>query len=160
MIQRIQSLYFLAIVLICVILCNGSLINVSQPGGPLNTDYVMNLMYFRKFQNGVMVVNKIQYLLLLLTALTVGWTLRVIFLFRDRLKQIKQAKLTYLFLFLLFASAFSTASLMIPGFSLGSLSTASVFGLGLMLFMFYLNFRAIMLIRRDEDLVKDADHIR
>jgi hypothetical protein len=30
----------------------------------------------------------------------------------------------------------------------------------LMIFMFYLNWRAIMLVKRDEELVKSADRIR
>jgi uncharacterized membrane protein len=57
-------------------------------------------------------------------------------------------------------ATFSTAALKIPGFNMSSLSFASTFGIALMIFMFYLNWRAIMLIKRDEELVKSADRIR
>jgi uncharacterized membrane protein len=56
----------------------------------------------------------------------------------------------------LFIKAFTT----IPNFAFNTLSMQSTFGLALLFFMLYLNLRALLLIRKDEELVKSADRIR
>ena len=160
MLQRIQTIYLLAIIIICAVLCGGSVVNMHQFVNGNNYDYVMNFMYFKVYENGTLVENDLQYVLLLLVSLTIAWTIKIIFGFKNRTKQIKHAKINFIFLGILFASLFSTAAIYIPGFNFSTLTSNSVFGIALFIFMFYLNFRVIMLIRRDDNMVKSADRIR
>jgi hypothetical protein len=162
MIQRLQSVYFLAIIIIGAVLCGGSIVNVHQDINGVSTDYVLNIIYFNVYENQTIVADKsgIQYALIALLTLVIVWTIKVIFSYKNRTEQIKFAKFNYVFMLLLLAATFSTAALKIPGFNMSSLSFASTFGIALMIFMFYLNWRAIMLVKRDEELVKSADRIR
>jgi hypothetical protein len=45
MIQRLQSVYFLAIIIIGAVLCGGSIVNVHQDVNGVSTDYVLNIIY-------------------------------------------------------------------------------------------------------------------
>lgn len=160
MLQRLQTLYFLAIIIICIVLCSGAVISIHTTEGNISKDYVLNVLMFNVYENQVQTESQIQYALAAIVAIILGWTLKVIFSYKDRNKQIKAARINFLFMLLLLLAVFSTATMKIPGFRLASLTTASVFGLAFILFMFYLNWRAIMLIKRDEELVKSADRIR
>lgn len=160
MIQRLQSIYLIAIILICAILCTGSVINMQTAMNGVNRDYVMNFMYYRIYENGILIESHLQFALILITALLIGWTLKVIFDYKDLKRQLRNAKINYIFMGLLIAGTFSSASLLIPGFNLSTLNFSSVFGIALMIFMLYLNLRAIMLIKRDDNLLKSADRIR
>jgi hypothetical protein len=84
----------------------------------------------------------------------------VLLSFKNRAKQIKLAKWNYLFMVMLILALFAKAVMYIPNFQFGMLRVDSVFGIALLLFMIYLNFRTIMLIKRDEALIKSADRIR
>ncbi|MFN5919762.1 MAG: hypothetical protein ACK45I_00525, partial [Bacteroidota bacterium] len=60
----------------------------------------------------------------------------------------------------LIAALFVKAVMDIPGFTFAGQSMQSVFALALLFFTAYLNMRAIMLIKKDEELVRSADRIR
>jgi membrane-associated HD superfamily phosphohydrolase len=112
------------------------------------------------FENGTLVSSEIQYVLIFLLSAIIGWTLNIMFSFKDRSKQIKLAKWNYLFILLLIVALFTKAVMDIPGFAFAVQRMDSVFGLALLFFIGYLNFRAIMLIKKDDALVKSADRIR
>jgi len=160
MIQRLQTIYLLAIVAICGILCVGSVLNVQAINDGIATDYVLSLIYFKVYENKVLLSSEIQYVLIALTSFLVVWTFRVIFSFKDRKQQIKLARFNFILMLLLVGGIFSKAAMAIPGFNLSSLSLSSIFGQALLIFIFYLNFRAIRLIKKDEELVKSADRLR
>lgn len=160
MIQRLQTIYLIAIILICAVLCSGSVINMHTSADGINRDYVLNFLYYRIYENNVLVESHLQYALILIAAMLMAWTIKVIFDYKDLARQLRNAKLNFIFMGLLFAGTFSMASLLIPGFNLSTLNFNSVFGIALMIFMFYLNFRVIMLIKRDDTLIKSADRIR
>jgi len=160
MIQRFQTLYLLAIILIGGMLCTGSVINMHVVDQQINRDYTMNFMYFNTYENGQLVASKTQYLLLVMLALVIGWTVKTIFDYKNRPMQMRNVKMNFVLLGLLAVSLFSTATFQIPSFNLSTLNFNSIFGLALMIYMFYANLRAYMLIKKDEDLVKSADRIR
>ena len=160
MIQRLQTIYFIAIILICAMLCSGSVINMHTVINNVNRDYTMNFMYYKVYENGQMVESHTQYISIIFVSLIIGWTIKVIFDYKNRTTQIKNAKINFIFMTLLIAGLFSLATVYIPGFNLSTLNFNSVFGIALMIFMYYLNIRAIMLIRKDDNLVKSADRIR
>jgi hypothetical protein len=72
----------------------------------------------------------------------------------------KFARINYIFMLLLTLAVFAIAMKDIPDFSFGKIFPYSTFGLLLIVFLFYLNWRAIRLIRKDDDLVKSADRLR
>lgn len=160
MIQRIQTIYLIAIIVICGMACGGSLINVHQMSEGLVRDYVMNLIYLRSYENGVLVASQIQYELIALVALVIGWTINIILGFKDRKRQMAHTKLNFLFMGALIAVLFIKAFTAIPEFAFNTLTMQSTFGLALLFFMLYLNLRALLLIRKDEELVRSADRLR
>jgi hypothetical protein len=160
MIQRLQTVYFIAIILICLLISTGTLLSGSLSTEGLVTYYQLNLIYFKVFENGTLVSSEIQYFLIFLLSAIIGWTLNIMFSFKDRSKQIKLAKWNYLFILLLIVALFTKAVMDIPGFAFAVQRMDSVFGLALLFFIGYLNFRAIMLIKKDDALVKSADRIR
>ncbi len=160
MIQRLQTIYLVAIILICAMLCTGSVVNMHALSNGINRDYTMNFLYYRVYENGVLIESHMQYIMITIVSLLIGWTIKVIFGYKNRSQQIKNAKINFIFMGLLFAGLFSMAAIYIPDFNLSTLNFNSVFGLALMIFMAYLNLRAILLIRKDDNLVKSADRIR
>jgi hypothetical protein len=160
MIQRLQTVYFIAIIFICAMACGGSLINVHQMSEGLVKDYIMNMIYLRTYENGVLVSTAIQYELIALVSVIIGWTINIILGFKNRTRQILHTKINFLFMALLIVVLFVKAFTTIPDFAFGTLSMQSTFGLALLFFMLYLNLRALLLIRKDDNLVKSADRIR
>jgi len=160
MLQRLQTVYLIAIIIIAATLCTGSVIKVSETVNATNNEYTLNLFYYTAMQNGELTKNELQITLIALIAIVIGITLFVIFSFKDRTKQLKLAKINYIFMLLLVLVIFAKAMMYIPQFSFGKLFPYSSVGLLLMTFLFYLNWRAIRLIRKDEDLVKSSDRIR
>lgn len=160
MIQRLQTVYFIAIILICAMACGGSLINVHQMGEGWVRDYIMNLIYLRSFENGTLVDTSIQFELIALVSLVIGWTVNIILGFKNRKRQIIHTKINFVFIVALIVVLFIKAFTTIPNFAFGTLSMQSTFGLALLFFMLYLNLRALLLIRKDEELVKSADRLR
>jgi glucan phosphoethanolaminetransferase (alkaline phosphatase superfamily) len=160
MIQRLQTVYFIAIILICAMACGGSLINVHQMQEGMVKDYILNMIYLRSYENGTLVAQNIMWELVLLTSLTVGWTVNIILGFKNRSRQIAHTKLNFLFIGVLIVVLFVKAFTAIPDFAFGTLTMQSTFGLALLFFMLYLNLRALLLIRKDDNLVKSADRLR
>jgi hypothetical protein len=160
MIQRLQTIYFVAIILICGIACGGSLINFIQSTPGMVKEYSLNLIYLNYKENGNLISSKIMFELIALVSLVIGWTINIIFGYKNRKRQMTHTKLNFLFIALLIIVLFVKAFTSIPDFAFNTLSMQSTFGLALLFFMLYLNLRALMLIRRDEELVKSADRIR
>src|SRR6185295_484466 len=111
-------------------------------------------------ENGVLTSTKLQFELIAIAAILIGITIAVIFSFKDRAKQKKLAKLNYMIMLLLVLIVFAKAMFLFPAFSFGKIFPYSAIGIMLMGFLFYLNWRAIRLIKKDDDLVKSADRIR
>lgn len=160
MIQRLQTVYFIAIILIAAMACGGSLINVHQMSEGMVKDYILNMIYLRSYENGVLVSQTIMWELIALVSVTIGWTINIILGFKNRTRQILHTKINFLVIMLLIIALFVKAFTAIPEFSFGTLSMGSTFGLALVFFMLYLNLRALLLIRKDDNLVKSADRIR
>jgi glucan phosphoethanolaminetransferase (alkaline phosphatase superfamily) len=160
MIQRLQTVYFIAIILICAMTCGGSLINFHQMNEGLVKDYIMNMIYLRSYENGILVSQTILWELIALVSVTIGWTVNIILGFKNRTRQILHTKINFLLIALLIVALVVKAFTSIPDYSFGTLSMQSTFGLALLFFMLYLNLRALLLIRKDDALVKSADRIR
>jgi membrane associated rhomboid family serine protease len=160
MIQRFQTLYFVAIIFICVMACGVPLVDWHSSTEGMVRDYELNMLHFKISENGVLVSQEIQYMLIGVLAVVIGFTLYIIFSFKDRKKQMLYTKINFILILLLIVMLFAKAFMDIPGFGFGRLTAQSVVGLALLFFMLYLNFRALMLIRRDEQMVRDADRIR
>lgn len=162
MIQRIQTIYFIAIIILCAVLCSGAIIKVVQPAadGKGEVEYALNLFYFSVIEPGSGVKIDLQFPLIALAALVMGLTVLIIFSYKDRAKQMRYTKVNFLMMLLLVLAVFSKAAMSIPGFSFGKIFPYSIFGSIIFLFMFYLNWRALRLIKKDDELVKSADRIR
>jgi hypothetical protein len=160
MIQRLQSVYLIAIMAIGILVSTGTLLTGTISTEGLVTEYELSLLYFKVKENGTLVSSEIQFGLISILALVIGWSMSVLLSFKNRAKQIKLAKWNYLFMVMLILALFAKAVMYIPNFQFGMLRVDSVFGIALLLFMIYLNFRTIMLIKRDEALIKSADRIR
>jgi hypothetical protein len=161
MIQRIQTIYFIAIIIICATLCTGSVLKTMEtlPAGGTG-EYNLNLFYYTAIENGTLIASKLQFELIAVAAIIIGLTVTIIFSFKDRHKQKKLAKVNYLMFLLLLLTVFVKAIFLFPAFSFGKLFPYSSLGIMLIFFMVYLNWRAIRLIKKDDDLVKSADRIR
>jgi hypothetical protein len=160
MIQRLQTVYFLAIIIICAVSCGGELLSSHQMIPGTVTDYTLNAIYLKTYTNGILVSSEIQYLLIIAVALVIGWTINVIMSYKDRKRQMMLTKINFVMIALLIISLFATAYVKIPEFNVSLMSMKSAFGIALLIFMIYLNLRALMLIRKDEELVRSADRIR
>ena len=160
MLQRLQTVYLLAIIGISLMLSTGTLITSIQSVEGKVTQYTLGFIYFKMYENGILISSSIQYHLIGLLALVSGWTLNIIFAYKNRVRQLKLAKLNFIFIGSLIAALFVKAVMDIPGFTFAGQSMQSVFALALLFFTAYLNMRAIMLIKKDEELVRSADRIR
>lgn len=159
MIQRAQSLYLTGIIAIIGVLCFGSMFEQWDPSN--GQRYSLNLNEFRTFdKNGTLLTAATQWTTLIPAILVAAFTIAIIFSYKNRPRQIKMCWWNYLLIILLIALTVSGAFRNIPGFDLKEAFKSSLFGCLLSLFLLYLNFRAIMLIKRDEDLVRSADRIR
>jgi amino acid transporter len=80
--------------------------------------------------------------------------------YKDRKKQIKFGWINMVAIVLLVVAFLVKAILFIPNFDSSNLLVLSIFGMSIFFFIIYLNLRAIMLIKKDEELVRSADRIR
>jgi hypothetical protein len=160
MIQRLQTVYLFAIIALAIIISTGEVLSGLVSSEGVVKVYSLSLIYFKVYENGILVSSEIQYLLILIVSLIIGWTLNVVMNYKNRIKQIKLAKINFVFLIMLLLAIFAKAILSIPEFEFASQNMKSTFAIALILFMCYLNFRAIMLIKHDENLVKSADRLR
>ena len=99
MIQRIQTVYFFAIIVLALITCTGKIIDF-QSSFPTNeagvvaadstsidgqaVGYTLNAIYFNHYVNGTLKSSEIQYGLIILVSIIIGWTLNIIFSFKYR----------------------------------------------------------------------------
>lgn len=176
MIQRLQSLYLFAIIILTLITCTGQLIdfhhsistttavnpetNQTQTVSGTATVYTLNAIYLNTYVNGDLQSSEIQYVLILLVAIVVGWTLNVILGFKDRKKQMRNVKLNFIVIGVYLIAVIVTAYTKIPEFTFVGMTIKASIGMALIVFMLYLNLRAFLLIKKDDDLVKSADRIR
>lgn len=182
MIQRLQSIYLFAIIILALLTCTGQIIDYQQriPSTTvtaLTTDsinttktdtlsqgkalaYTLNAVYFNTYTNGDLSNSQIQYGLILIVSLIVGWTLNVILGFKNRARQLTHTKINFVFIGMYFTAVIAKAYSQIPGFAFTGMTLKASIGLALIIFMFYLNLRAFLLIKKDDNLVKSADRLR
>lgn len=176
MIQRLQSVYLFAIIILALITCTGQVIDFQERTAtttaviPNTSDtlsiagtakaYTLNAVYLNTYVNGDLQSSKIQYLLILMVAVIFGWTLNIILKFKDRRKQMMFTRINFLFIALYLGLVIATAYMSIPNFSFSGMTLKASIGLALIIFMLYLNLRALLLIRKDDELVKSADRLR
>ncbi|MCU0421509.1 MAG: DUF4293 domain-containing protein [Bacteroidia bacterium] len=176
MIQRVQSLYLLGIIIFALLTCTGQFIDYQvrmAPGtatieGTNDTvqvngkavSYTLNAIYFNTYTNGVLSESKIQYGLILIVSILVGWTLNVIFGYKNRKKQMLHVKINFVIILAYLSAIIGKAFTQIPDFSFSNMTIKASVGLAMIMFMLYLNFRAFIFIRRDEELVRSADRLR
>ncbi len=110
--------------------------------------------------NGDLQNSQIQYVLIALVTIVAGWTLNVILGFKDRKKQMRNTKLNFMVIGVYLVAVIVTAYTKIPEFTFVGMTIKASIGMALIVFMLYLNLRAFLLIRKDDDLVKSADRIR
>jgi hypothetical protein len=173
MIQRIQTVYLIAIIVLTSIMFSGSLLSLKQPNPTNGVDeYDLNIFYFKvtevqksmvgghETQTSAIKSMSIQYGLIAIAAILIGLTISIIFNYKNREKQMKLTRLNFLVMAMLYSAVFAKAINYIPGFEFSKLMPYSTLGIMLMIFNFYLNWRVLRLIKKDDDLVKSADRIR
>lgn len=172
MIQRIQTVYLFAIIILALITCSGQIIDF-QDRIPGQTEtqgtaiaYQLNAVFFNTYQNvntyqnGSLVNSEIQYGLIILVSLIVGWTLNIILKFKNRKRQLLLTKINFIIIGSYLAAVLAKAFTQIPNFTFANMTLKASIGLALIFFMLYLNLRALLLIRKDEELVKSVDRLR
>lgn len=161
MIQRIQSVFLVMIIAIVAVLCSIKVLHfVTVETNVKTTEYVLNLFYFNKLENGVLIESHLQIVLILIASIVIGLSLYTLFSYKDRLKQMKFTLINMVALVSLLATFFTKAYLYAPNFSGEKLMTSSIIGITLIIFVLYLNIRVFYLIKKDEALVKSADRLR
>jgi hypothetical protein len=161
MIQRVQSVFLVMIILIVGTLCSIKVLHfvVVEPNIK-TTEYALNLFYFNKFENGLLVESKLQFLLIFLASIVIGLSTYTLISFKDRIKQMKFTLINMVALSALVIAFFTNAYLYAPNFTSEKLMVNSMIGITLILFVLYLNIRVFYLIKKDEALVKSADRLR
>lgn len=175
MIQRIQTLYFLAIIVLAVVTCTGVIIDyhtqvktVTEQGSVTDSTavgakavvYTLNGLYFKTYENGVEKNSEIQYGLILIVSIIVGWTLNIILGYKNRKKQMLHTKINFALIGMYLLAVLGKAFTQIPDFNFAGMTLKASIGMAFIIFMLYLNMRAFLLIRKDEELVKSADRLR
>lgn len=171
MIQRIQTIYLFAIIVLALITCTGQVIDYQERIPAITaTDsvatqgkaiaYTLNAIYFNTYENATLVNSDIQFGLIILVSLIVGWTLNIILGYKNRKRQMLHTKLNFLIIGAYLAAVLAKAFTQIPNFSFGNMTMKASIGLALIIFMLYLNLRALLLMRKDDELVKSADRLR
>jgi Domain of unknown function (DUF4293) len=173
MIQRIQTVYLVAIIVLVSIMCTGSLLSIKQQNTNNGIDeYDLNIFYFKhtavqnamlngkETQTSAIKSISLQYGLIAIAAILIGLTLTIMFSYKNREKQMKLTRLNFLIMSMLYAALFAKAINYMPGFEFGKLMPYSSIGVMLMIFNLYLNWRVLRLIKKDDELVKSADRIR
>jgi hypothetical protein len=60
MLQRLQTVYLLAIMAICLMLSTGTLITSIQSVEGKVTQYTLGFIYFKMYENGILISSSIQ----------------------------------------------------------------------------------------------------
>lgn len=175
MIQRIQTVYLFAIIVLALITCTGQIIDFqsSYPTNEAGVDaangtavagqavaYTLNAIYFNQYVNGTLQSSEIQYGLIILVSVIIGWTLNIILGFKNRKRQMLYTKINFVFIGMYLAAVLTKAFTQIPNFTFANMTLKASVGLALIIFMLYLNLRALLLVRKDEELIKSADRLR
>ena len=182
MIQRIQTIYLFAIIILALVTCSGQIIDFQEriatatkvapvtdatTTAPVDTvfkgkavAYTLNAVYFNTYVNGDLQESRIQYGLIIIVSLIIGWTLNIILGFKNRKKQLLHTKINFVLIGAYLAAVLAKAFVQIPNFTFTGMTIKASLGLALIIFMLYLNLRALLLIKRDEELVKSADRLR
>jgi competence protein ComGC len=161
MIQRIQSVFLVLIMVLVAVLCTTTILHLVyvEPESK-TTEYVLNLFYFNKLENGVLMESKLQIGLISISSLVIGMSLFVLLNCKNRVKQMSFTLINMLAIISLLTAFAVKAVLFVPNFSSDKLMMGSIIGIALFLFMVYLNIRVYYLIKKDEELVRSADRIR
>jgi hypothetical protein len=175
MIQRIQTVYLFAIIVLALITCTGQIIDFqsnypSNKAGVVAADstatggqavaYTLNAIYFNQYTNGTLQSSEIQFGLILLVSAIIGWTLNIILGYKNRKRQMLHAKINFVIIAMYLAAVLAKAFTQIPNFTFANMTLKASVGLALIIFMLYLNLRALLLMRKDDELVKSADRLR
>lgn len=182
MIQRFQTIYLFAIIVLALLTCSGQVIDFQEriatatrvgeaadatTPAPVDTlykgkaiAYTLNAIYFNTYENGDLKESHIQYGLILLVSFIIGWTLNVILGFKNRKRQMLHTKINFVVIGAYLAAVLAKAFVQIPNFSFTGMTTKASLGLALIIFMLYLNLRALLLMRKDDNLIKSADRLR
>jgi hypothetical protein len=161
MIQRIQSVFLALIIILVATLCGIKILHlVYVAPETISTEYILNLFYFNKLENGVLVESNLQIGLILLASIVIGLSLYILFNFKNRVRQMMFTQINMLAILSMVAAFGVKAYLFIPHFSSEKMMLPSIIGIALFLFIIYLNVRVYYLIKKDEELVKSADRIR
>jgi cytochrome bd-type quinol oxidase subunit 2 len=161
MIQRIQSVFLLLIILLVATLCGISILHLVYIEPETNTtEYVLNLFYFNKLQNGVLIESNLQIGLILITSIVIGLSTYILMNYKNRLRQMIFTQINLVAILSLIAAFAVKAYLYIPDFKSEKMMLSSIFGIAIFLFIVYLNIRVYLLIKKDEELVRSADRIR
>ncbi len=161
MIQRIQSVFLGLIIAIVASLCGMQTLHlIYVEPTTTTTEYVLNLFYFNKIENGILIDSQLQILLVMLASIVIGLSLYILLNFKNRLKQMLFTQINMFAILVLLAAFAIKAYSFVPNFSSDKLMLSSLFGISMFLFMVYLNIRVFFLIKKDEELVKSADRIR
>lgn len=152
MIQRIQTVYLFAIIILALITCSGQIIDF-QDRIPGQTETQGTAIAYQ-------LNSEIQYGLIILVSLIVGWTLNIILKFKNRKRQLLLTKINFIIIGSYLAAVLAKAFTQIPNFTFANMTLKASIGLALIFFMLYLNLRALLLIRKDEELVKSVDRLR
>lgn len=175
MIQRIQTVYLFAIIVLALITCTGQIIDFhsnfpTNEAGVAAADsttitgqvegYTLNAIYFNHYVNGTLQNSDIQFGLILLVSAIIGWTLNIILGYKNRKRQMLHAKINFVIIAMYLAAVLAKAFTQIPNFTFANMTLKASVGLALIIFMFYLNLRALLLMRKDDELVKSADRLR
>ena len=70
------------------------------------------------------------------------------------------AKLNFVVIGMYLSAVLAKAFTQIPNFTFANMTLKASIGLALIIFMLYLNLRALLLMRKDDELVKSADRLR
>jgi glucan phosphoethanolaminetransferase (alkaline phosphatase superfamily) len=124
------------------------------------TEYLLNLFYFNKLENGVLIESKLQIGLILISSIIMGLSIFILMGYKNRVKQMKFTLLNLLAIVALVLAFFTKAYMYVPEFSSEKLMLPSMVGMTLLIFLIYLNIRVYNLIKKDEELVKSADRLR
>ena len=155
MLQRIQTLYFLIIVIILVLLIFIPIGELEVAGS--NFQLMASGMFAGEGVSSISLMPLVIY-----NSLLAVYTLIIIFLYGNRPMQIKLARLNGILLAVLIALVVLSADYVTDNFDVTEDEVLVNYGIGtyLTFIPLILNYLAIKRIRKDEELVRSADRMR
>ncbi|HKR04913.1 MAG TPA: DUF4293 domain-containing protein [Bacteroidia bacterium] len=164
MIQRIQSIYLLAVVLLSVLLFFLPISTKIIPADPAkeilkDITYKTDLYGVEKYENGTLVSASSNFLLMILNVATGFLSAFIIFLYRKRLLQMKLTRLCILFITAFIVVDFYFSDALGKEYGDGY-QTMYLSGSYFPIIQVILLVMAMRAIKKDEELVRSADRIR